>query len=255
MGSFEIRRKDSDSVEEGQLDKVKRPVRENKPVNSSARARRQAVEYRARRDFEARDTIADLGNFLARPQAVDRVPFMPCTHCDVYIAVRCELWRLSVLEEADNALFQALKNRNHSAVEQWLGLSGGWEILQFRAVSLPGGTRPLEAAGGVRAFRYHGYPWNQDPVMGNSTAHFWDEMVGASARGDLGDDDFNVPGMVFQGQPGDRGARLPVIEVMGIVLVLLAFGVAASRTGRQQGHFGGYESSLSRLYGGDNELE
>lgn len=119
------------------------------------------------------------GGQKQRPKRVS-VAYGPCRSgsCNLYVAVRCEVWRLPNKDGdmlPDSPLLQALQDRAAGEVGRLLGLVGNWSLVDVSLTERPRHASPLEVAHAEPAFRFDGFPWNYDPLHGNMTGR-WNEI-------------------------------------------------------------------------------
>eukprot|EP00928_Gymnodinium_smaydae_P017417 TRINITY_DN16655_c0_g1_i1.p1 TRINITY_DN16655_c0_g1~~TRINITY_DN16655_c0_g1_i1.p1 ORF type:complete len:463 (-),score=106.35 TRINITY_DN16655_c0_g1_i1:9-1226(-) len=134
--------------------------------NASALSGRKKIGLLQRLRGSKRTSMQFETNQYARIQSLDasRRNRLFCTHCNVYVAIRCESWRIA---PDGNQLLDALRDRSGDTVRSQLGLAGGWRVLQYSVVPQPAGRAPLEVVGITPSYRFEGYNWDYDPVVGN----------------------------------------------------------------------------------------
>mmetsp|Transcript_34148 Transcript_34148/g.77938 ORF Transcript_34148/g.77938 Transcript_34148/m.77938 type:complete len:441 (+) Transcript_34148:74-1396(+) len=173
----------------------------------------------------------------------------PCRNCDVFVAMRCEAWRIRDLAgaaESAHPLLRVLqKGEQHMGeVEQQLGVTEGWQVMQANVQMRSLDKLPLEAVRTLPAFRYVGYSWDQDPLQEARNG-----TKGGPGHPFLIDGDFNG----ITQQSFGLGGPLPTFErAMGqsevlpaelFVMSMVFIGLyAATRT--TKGHLGGMDSEM-----------
>lgn len=190
------------------------------------------------------------GQRLRARQAQDLGYAFPvlCTSCNVFLAVRCESWRVGSSGSSTwtgNALLEALDSRSSASVVQALGLAGNWEVLEFSASQRKPDMHPLEVVGAEHAFRYEGLPWNFDPIEENKSD--WERFRDYQEGSIMDNPKFDFAGldeMVF----ANRGPEGSVeVLIVGAVLLALLFVAAGSQKMSRQPQL--MDVQLSRALG------
>jgi len=198
-------------------------------------------------------SVAKRDEFLARSRFRG-----PCRNCDVFVAMRCEAWRISMTAgvQPANPLLQALVNSdNHEnqEVEQQLGVADGWQVMQATLKARSLDALPLEAVKTLPAFLYEGYNWDQDPLIDGPNA-----SRAASHHPPLLVEDFNGISQQSFGLGGpmpafERAAGHPeVLPAEMFVMAMVFLGLyAASRAPRSS--MSGFDNDF--LFGSSYEAQ
>jgi len=260
LAAFEIRRQGEDYRRiEG-----KQPQQQDEAHKSNATggAEPTAVQLNASEGAAAASVVAaDLPRMkqeeLWRSPQQKRDEFLgrsrfrtPCRNCDVYVAMRCEAWRIrgtaAAMAEPAHPFLRALVRgeQQMGEVEQQLGVTDGWQVMQANMQMRSLDKLPLEAVRTLPAFRYAGYSWDQDPLQEARNG-----TKGAPGHPFLIDGDFNGITQQSFGLGGplpafERAAGQPeVLPAELFVMSMVFIGLyAATRT--HKGHLSSFDSEM-----------
>eukprot|EP00933_Yihiella_yeosuensis_P013282 TRINITY_DN12385_c0_g1_i1.p1 TRINITY_DN12385_c0_g1~~TRINITY_DN12385_c0_g1_i1.p1 ORF type:complete len:478 (-),score=59.89 TRINITY_DN12385_c0_g1_i1:169-1602(-) len=156
--------------------------------------------------------------FLGRPR---NSGFQFCSSCDVYVAMRCEAWRIgrSGSRALENQLLKAFAQNSQAELSRLLGLDAPWKVLKFSTALRPRDLPPLESVGAEPAFRYKDHPWNFDPIDGNFTRE-------GDLFHELGLDKDDSLKFGFSGLgPDNADIRQGSVEILliGLIILLMLF--------------------------------
>eukprot|EP00931_Biecheleriopsis_adriatica_P116784 TRINITY_DN9237_c0_g1_i1.p1 TRINITY_DN9237_c0_g1~~TRINITY_DN9237_c0_g1_i1.p1 ORF type:complete len:464 (+),score=67.32 TRINITY_DN9237_c0_g1_i1:25-1416(+) len=174
--NFELRRKNEPVNMQDRFEQLVRQAESNhKDANRAAFA--SSVNGSTAPRTAPREDPLSLPDFLIREKRRSSFRkarmsrFMPCYRCNVYLAVRCESWRIGSpgTLKLDTPLLRALEERRARSVIEELGLSGSWEVLHFSTALRSHDLPALEVVGTESAFRFDGYAWGFDPLIGNTS--------------------------------------------------------------------------------------